>query len=194
MLGASSWAASLIGIRRGLPTRRAGVDCGSFGAEDFLYWRTGVSARSAGNDFRWYRRLAGGDAAVPPGECAELSTFIVEDWASRAWSGLLPLVFPRVPLAEYDFRAPRVCRWAEGGCRSRGSWFVLPDFLMPSCVNEDGPSAIAFFHGGDSTFRRAFGVPSPTRRLLLGGPPSPPSSLACPFVCCKLSSVGGGSR
>jgi hypothetical protein len=110
---------------------------------------------------------------------------------SRDCNGLLPLVLPYLLLAEYAFCAPRVCLFEEGGCSSRGIWFVLPDLRIPSCVKEDGPSAIAFFQGGDSGFRRGLGTPSPVRRLLLGGSPSVTSFPPCPLVCGIVSSGGG---
>jgi len=66
--------------------------------------------------------------------------------------------------------APRVCRLPVESCTSRGSWLTRPDFLFPSCVNVDGPSAAIFFQGGDSILGRAgFVGVSLTRRLLLGG-------------------------
>lgn len=65
---------------------------------------------------------------------------------------------------------------AETGCRVErlsvgddgGSIILLvrPDFLTPSTVKVDGPSAIIAFHGGDSFLGRA----SLVRRLLDGGP------------------------
>ena len=41
-------------------------------------------------------------------------------------------------------------RWSEAGCSSMGNSFLRPDFLFPSTMNEDGPSASTFFHGGET--------------------------------------------
>ena len=104
-------------------------------------------------------------------------------------------MFPFLLLAEYVFwTAPRVCLLSEGGCNSSGIWFVRPDFLIPSCVKEEGPSATIFFHGGDSGFRRGIVGFSLTRRFLLGGSPSAPFSPPCPFVRGFSSSSIGVSR
>jgi len=79
--------------------------------------------------------------------------------------------------------APRVCRLPVESCTSRGNWFTRPDFLFPSCVNDDGPSATIFFQGGDSIFGRIdFVGVSLTRRLLLGGSSSSVFLSLWPFV------------
>ena len=118
--------------------------------------------------------------------------------AASCTCGRVPFVGPVLLLAEYVFcTAPLVVRLSDGGCNSRGMWFVRPDFLTPSCVNEEGPSASIFFQGGDSGFFRGFGAVSLTRRLLLGGSSWPSiCSTAWPFVFGvfgKSSSFGGMS-
>lgn len=84
---------------------------------------------------------------------------------------------------------------AEAGCRIErlsvgddgGSIILLvrPDFLTPSTVKVDGPSAIIAFHGGDSFLGRA----SLVRRLLEGGPSFVSSLLPSEFF--DFGVVGG---
>lgn len=64
--------------------------------------------------------------------------------------------------------AGRVERFSDGDDGASGSLLTRPDFLTPSTVKVDGPSATIVFHGGDSFLGRV----SLTRRLLEGGPSS----------------------
>lgn len=61
---------------------------------------------------------------------------------------------------------------------------------MPFSVNEDGPSATIFFHGGDIGlgFAAVDGGPS-VFLLLLARSPSLSSSMPFPFSFCVSSSV-----
>lgn len=73
-------------------------------------------------------------------------------------------------------------RDAGGDWESRRARLMRPDLRLPFSVKEVGPSAPAFFHGGDSSFlplMRAAdggGVDSWRRRLLDGGPSSASAS------------------
>lgn len=57
-------------------------------------------------------------------------------------------------------------RFSDGDDGASPSRLTRPDFLTPSTVRVDGPSAMIAFQGGDSFFGRV----SLTRRLLEGGP------------------------
>lgn len=92
---------------------------------------------------------------------------------------LVPFCFGLLMLVCDFWIAPLVCLLSEGGCSSSGIRFTRPDFLFPSCVNDEGPSATDAFHGGDSAFGRVGvdGVPAAlTLRLFAGR-----SSISIPF-------------
>jgi hypothetical protein len=138
----SSWVISLA-----LPERRAfdgcacpGADCGLFWVVSFLWERAGVETCSAGMDLRRERLgeargLDGDLTASREGPNPAEPTLLVpltdfEDTSCAC--DRIPFVLPFLLLAEYVFcTAPRVCRLSDGGCNSRGIWFVRPDFLIP---------------------------------------------------------------
>jgi len=102
----------------------------------------------------------------------------------------------KLPFASFTFEwlfcmAPRVVRFSEGGCSSSGIGFLLPDLLIPFSVNDEGPSATTFFHGGDSGFILGVvdGAGPSTFCLLFGR--SPFVSASVPF--CISSSFGEDS-
>lgn len=91
-------------------------------------------------------------------------------------------LFAELGCAEIGCRVERLSVGDDGGSMIL---LVRPDFLTPSTVKVDGPSAIIAFHGGDSFLGRA----SLVRRLLDGGPSFVSSLLSSEFF--DFGVVGG---